>query len=504
MMLRETAGTFLTRQDSSSHSTSKPRPGLLGRHPKSPVPVDLAVLGAGQKLEQRFPDPIWIAGELVEVREARRGRWFGTLRGRESRVEVHVPPNVARQAPAPEAGAAVLVQGTLRIWDRGGEFRIEAVSPPVATHSEGSRAAVRKAAERTLRAEGVFDAPKRPVPSWPRSVAVVSSPRGAAIGDIRSVIRRRAPWVSVNLYDCVVQGPAAPSAIVNALVTAGQSNADLVILTRGGGATDRLDAFDDPVVVRQVARSRLPIIVAVGHERDHTLADLAADVSAPTPSAAAERAVPDREDLSKHLKALGKRIDAAADQRLTRTRVDVERSEHRVARAMRERLTRAQSELRETATRSEEQTRRLLTALRASLVRRDPGSPRSRIGRLITQQLTRADELRSRIDRAMQHHTSVQRARLEASRVPGLFDRLKEGAASDRYRALRLWRSVRALSPSELLSRGYAMVIGPGATTVKGVRDLQSQTELELVFEDGTAAVVVLEVEHRTESREDR
>lgn len=476
---------------------------LLGRKRESPIPVDLAVLGSAQQLEKRFPDKLWFRGELVEVREARAGRLFGSLRGESSRIDLHISPSVAHGVAIPETGTNVLVQGRLRIWEPAGEFRIEATSPLIATDTAGARAATRRAVERQLRAEGVLDARKRPVPSWPRSVAVVTSPRGAAIDDVRSVIRRRAPWVSVQVHECVVQGPGGPLSIARALEAASRSLADLVILTRGGGSTDSLDAFDDPTVVRQVARSRMPIIVAVGHQRDRTLSDLAADVSAPTPSAAAERAVPDRKELSKHVKALSGRIDAAIRQRLIGARTDVGRSERLLTSAVRQCLVSARVKLGQAGRQTDERAGRLLSSMRESLSRLDPGSSRSRIGLLVMQQLTRSDELASRIDRAVRNQVAAQRMRVESSRLTGLFDRLKGTAASDRYRADRLWRSARALSPSELLSRGYAMVIGPGSTTVKGAKDLRSETELDLVFEDGTAAVVVQKVEHRIDYRRD-
>lgn len=521
-MSKELLGARRARAGPDSHSSSKSRRPLLGRHPRSPVPVDYAVMGAAQKLDERFPEPLWISGELADVRQARFGRWFGTLTGTNSRVQIHVPPDVASQGPIPETGAAVLVQGTLSIWERGGEFRIDAVGAPVTVDSEGSRAAVRKATEKVLRAEGIFDSPKRGIPPWPRSVAVVSSPRGAAVGDVRNVIRRRAPWVSIELHECVVQGPAAPSAIVNALLAAGQSDADLVILTRGGGAKDRFDAFDDPVVVRQVARSRIPIIVAVGHQRDHTLADFAADLSAPTPSAAAERAVPDGVQLAKHAKVLAKRVNAGLRERLTAarrdtghtesrvtrsihhkvtaTRIHMERFDSRIGRSMRQQLTAAERELEHARNRTEKRTRGFLRSTRSSLLQLDPGSSHSRMGQLVTQQLTRADQLLGRSVRAMRRHVELQRSRQESLTLGALFDRLKRTAASDRYRVTRLWRSARALSPAHLLSIGYVMAIGPASITVKSVKELSSGIELELVFEDGTATAVVQKIdsEHTT------
>ena len=470
---------------SVSNGTRRPdtgQPAKLGRDRASPVPVEMAVEGADRKLRARFPDPLWFVGELVQVRAGRGGRQFAVLRGGDARIEVHVPPRVTGRAPSPEAGMKVLVRGTLRIWRRSGGFRIEACSALLPTDTRGLRAEMRRIAEGELAAEGVFSRSKRPFPDWPSEVAVISSPRGAAIQDIRAVIHRRAPWVRVRLYPCGVQGPGARDSVVRALEAANRSTASLVIVGRGGGAADDLEVFDDPIVVRSIAASRLPVIAAVGHESDYTLADRAADLRAPTPSAAAERAVPDRSELHRIMRSLAIRLDTALLHQIVVARTDLIRSEDRVGQALWRRVELAHERLDRLG------RVRLGVALR----------------RTVALDVARVARGRADLETNLKRHVERHRRRLDELTPARLRDLLDVGLKAERERVARTSRTIAALSPTAVLARGYALVAKAEGGSVRSVEELEAGGKLRLVLGDGEVAVVIEHLSKRPFKGEDR
>jgi exodeoxyribonuclease VII large subunit len=448
----------------------------LGRTRATAIGVEMVVAGAALKLSQRFPDPLWVVGELVEVRPGPNGRSFAVLRGGSARIHVHVPPAIGRTATPPRPGVLVLVQGTLGIWTPAGSFRLEAKTPLFATDHAGVRAEARRAAECELRAEGIFDRATRALPEWPREVAVVSSPRGAAIHDIRAVISRRAPWTLVRLHECSVQGPAAAQSIVSAMEGANRTRADLIIVARGGGATDSLDAFDQPMLVRAVALSRLPVIVAVGHEPDTTLADLAADVSAPTPSAAAERAVPDRLELQRGLKSLRQRLDTAVTQGLQAVHGAHAELDARIRRS----------------------ANRQMAVDRERLERLNPGRLSDRLQRFVRSERMQLDRQWSGLSSSIRLQLNNHRRELEFTGPAQFILRLQSRTVDSRARLTDLYRTIRALSPHDVLSRGFAMVLDSNNRLVRDLERLGPGSRLQVMLNDGVAAVVVETVTPRS------
>jgi exodeoxyribonuclease VII large subunit len=455
-------------------SARRPTPAVLGRDPASAIPVELAINGLARAFRKRFPGALWLTGELVQVRAARGGRFFAVLRDGSCRADVHLPPGLADQGEMPSPGTMVLVKGRLRIREQAGALRIEAETPLLATPRAGERDEARKAAKRELRAAGLFNKTKRALPAWPAEVAVISSAHGAVIEDVRAVISRRAPWVRVRLYDCAVQGPTAPASVIEALGTANGSAADLIIVARGGGAADDFDAFDHPQVVRAVAASRLPVIVAVGHQPDCTLSDLAADASAGTPSAAAERAVPDGRELRAVLNRAMERIHTAAWHRLVATRTDLIAKKQRGERA-------AQGTLALTRERLEQRNpERLLGGVRR-LLRTGRGTQR---------------HTRDRVGAALRRQLESQRRRAAELAPVVLARKLAALVRDDRQRAAGLVRTVRALSPERLLARGYAIPLwsrAPGGDR----ESLQVGSRFRLLLDDVVVAVVAEDVTQR-------
>jgi exodeoxyribonuclease VII large subunit len=272
------------------------------------IPVAMLTQTAKEVLEGAFP-PIWVRGEVSDFKAHRNGHWYFTLRDAEAQIRCVVWARDRRGIPAaPDDGMQVMALGQLSVYPARGEMqfmirRLEAAGDGL----------WRKAFEQTrarLEADGLL-APerKRALPRYPRRIAVVTSPSGAALHDIISVVGRRAPGVELVVVPTAVQGELAPGELVAALERVSRwREADLVIVGRGGGSREDLWAFNDEAVARALAACPIPTISAVGHEVDVTICDLVADVRAPTPSAAAELAVRSVSELTHEVRALAVRL----------------------------------------------------------------------------------------------------------------------------------------------------------------------------------------------------
>ena len=242
---------------------------------------------------------LWVTGEVSSANE-RNGHIFFTLQESDGSASMQavVWRSQRRQlATLPVAGEQVFLLGQIRVYPQRGQYQLNAVQ--VLPAGAGLQALRRRQLQQRLTAEGLFDPTlKRPLPLYPNRIAVVTSPQGAAWGDIQRTLQARQPGLLVLLSPAVVQGSKAPDTIVTALSRViADGRADLIILARGGGAREDLDCFDSDRVVRAIASCPIPLLTGIGHERDETLADLAADVCAHTPTAAAEQAVPHIQDL---------------------------------------------------------------------------------------------------------------------------------------------------------------------------------------------------------------
>jgi exodeoxyribonuclease VII large subunit len=241
---------------------------------------------------------LWVGGEVSNLSRPASGHMYFTLRGEEAALRcVMWRPDVAKLEVDIQDGDGVEVHGHISVYEAGGLYQLYA--DRIRPRGEGVLFQQFLRLKERLEAEGLF-APerKRALPAWPRRIGVVTSSTAAALRDVIHVLARRYPLVELVLSPAPVQGETAPAAIVQALEAVNaHTHPDLVLLVRGGGSMEDLWAFNDERVVRAIAHSQAPVVVGVGHETDLILADFAADVRAPTPTAAAEVAVPDRLEM---------------------------------------------------------------------------------------------------------------------------------------------------------------------------------------------------------------
>ena len=387
-------------------------------------------------LERGFGS-LWLEAEISNFARPSSGHWYFSLKdaGAQVRCAMFRQRNMLSPFTARD-GQKVLVRARIGLYEPRGEYQL------IIDHMEdaGLGALKRQFEELSakLAAEGLFAADrKRPLPGLPRRIGIVTSPTGAAVRDILHVLARRFPAIPVLIYPVPVQGAQAAADIVAALALAGsRADCDVLILARGGGSLEDLWAFNDERLARAIVASPIPIITGIGHEVDFTIADFAADVRAPTPSAAAELVVPDGEEWLSSFVRLGTRLQ----------------------RGMRRRLQTHLERL------------RWLTG-RAALV-----SPSARL----TQQAQRLDELEQCLSRAMWRRLQDHRERLrwltgraalvspvtrltqQLSRLESLEQRLGRATLATlrraRERLLPLVRTLNAVSPLATLELGYAIV----------------------------------------------
>ncbi len=248
---------------------------------------------------------LWVEGEVSNLSRPSSGHLYFTLKDRNASLRCVMWRNaVMQQAYLPRNGDAIEIHGSISIYEAGGNYQLygDLIRPA----GEGALYQEFMRLKTQLEAEGLFDPQRKlPIPSWPRTIGIVTSPTGAALQDMLDTIRRRFPPLLVVLSPTQVQGEQAPQNIVSALQDLIRLvNPDLILLARGGGSLEDLMAFNDEQVARAIASSPIPIITGIGHETDFTIADFTADLRAPTPTAAAELATPNRADLRRSLEEL--------------------------------------------------------------------------------------------------------------------------------------------------------------------------------------------------------
>ena len=425
---------------------------------------------ASRRLESHFAD-IWVEGEVSNLSRPRSGHVYFTLKDRQAELSVVMFRSSAERLRfSIEAGLKIRCRGKLGIYDARGQFQLTAeTAEPTGV---GALQAAFEQLKAKLAAEGLFHARhKKPLPKLPRTLAVVTSPTGAALQDVLRVAHQRCP-VRVVICPTPVQGSGAAMEVVAALRRADDMGADVIILTRGGGSLEDLQAFNNEGVARAIFSARTPVISAVGHEVDITIADLVADVRAPTPSGAAEVAVPVMEELRQRLRVERTRLWRALQHRLGRADLTLER--------LRGRLGTPSDVLNRGRMRLDDRLGLLEAAMARELRRR-----RERLDHLRARLSAHEPRARLARDRGALHelHTRLGSA---ARR------RLEQGRSSLAREAGRL----QALSPLAVLSRGYAVVLDPRRELVRRVDQLAAGDRVRVKFHRGEARCTVNDVVH--------
>ena len=409
-------------------------------------------------LEGSFP-LLWVEGELTNLAQPASGHIYFSLKDEAAQVRCAMfRPRRLLLGFRPVNGQHVLVRARVSLYEGRGEFQL------IVEHMEpAGEGALRMELERLkqrLAAEGLFDpAQKRPLPPFPRCLGIITSPTGAAIRDLLAVLRRRFPALPVILYPAQVQGEGAVDELVAALELANRrGECDLLILARGGGSLEDLMAFNAEALARAIRRSAIPVVTGIGHEIDTSIADLAADQRAATPSAAAELVSPSAEHLAQRLHAFERRLGSQEARILAALRQRLAAAERHLSLVHPlGRVQRRQQQVDELARRLAEALGRRLERGGARWQRLDARLQAASPVRLIAQMRARSVAAAGHLRRVMPGLIGSRRARLAVA-VQGL----------------------EALSPLATLARGYALVRRlPDRQVVRDARELAPGSEIE-------------------------
>jgi exodeoxyribonuclease VII large subunit len=436
--------------------------------PKS-YTVSQLVQAASRALEARLGE-VWVEGELSNLRQPGSGHLYFTLKDARAQLAVVIfRTAAARLKFTLEDGLKLRCRGRLGIYDAQGRFQLTADAAEPA--GLGAQQLALAQLKRKLEAEGLFDpARKKPLPFLPRRVAVVTSPSGAALRDIVRVLHDRFP-LQIVVCGAAVQGAEAPFEIREAIARADRLGVDLILLGRGGGSSEDLSAFNNEGVARAIAAARTPIVSAVGHETDVTIADLVADRRAPTPSVAAEMAVPLLAELEGQLALARGRLARSVRRQLEAAGLRLSGARARLG-SPRTLIDRARMQLDELAgrlggaeTSSLARERRRLQAVRDRLAAEEPRARLARRrGELHDLEVRLAAAIRLRLGRAGHAH-GREVARLDA------------------------------LSPLAVLARGYGLVYGPGGELLRDAGTVEVDDPLQVRLQRGRLRCRVTEVE---------
>lgn len=385
-------------------------------------------------LEKTYPF-IWISGEISNFRVPSSGHFYFTLKDANAQIFAVMFKGQNRGLKfMPEDGMSVTGFGRIGVYPPRGSYQLilEYLEPSGA----GALQAAFEQLKKKLAEEGVFDtAQKRPIPFLPSKIVIISSPTGAVVHDIIRIIHRRFPDIPIDIIPVKVQGDGAVDDIVSALRLANETTAaDTIIVARGGGSLEDLAAFNSEAVAREIFASAIPVISAVGHETDFTIADFTADLRAPTPSAAAELAVPVKADLEYTLQTYGRRL-LSSMQRL----VDDDRHK---AKKLSKRLIHPKRRLDDMMLRLDDQTTRMINAAENSIVRKKQHLT-WQAGRLQT-----ASPLRQTA--SSREHLIRCVARMETA--------VKSSLRFKRATVEALESRISGLNPKAVLDRGYSIV----------------------------------------------
>ncbi len=432
--------------------------------------VSALVSAVRSHIEREYSD-CWVEGEISNLRSPDSGHMYFTLKEESAQIRVVMFRSSAKLLRfRPENGLRVTVRGRITVYEDRGELQISAefMEPSGA----GALQLAFEQLKARLEAEGLFDpARKRPIPSLPQRIGVITSPQGAALRDILNILARRHYSANVLIYPAQVQGDSAPAEVTAGLGYFNRTRAvEVIIIARGGGSAEDLAAFNHEGLARAVAASEIPVISAIGHETDFTIVDFVADLRAPTPSAAAELVIRSRQEIEAQVEEMHRRVERAIRYRLLIARQELtERAQHGAFARMMDGINRRQQKLDDLRFRIEKAQSRYFERCRrrwetASAAVRHYDARR------------RLAAIRQQLDARVATLVAATHARLLAGR-----------AALDRRTA-----SLEALSPVAILNRGYALVFDADGQLVKDAAGLKAGDEISARLARGRVRARVL------------
>lgn len=419
---------------------------------------------------------VWLTGELSNLAMPSSGHWYFSLKDISAQVRCAMFKGNNRRVPfRPQDGMQVLVQARVSLYEPRGDYQliIESMQPA----GDGMLALRFEELKRRLGAEGLFDeGRKRPLPREPRAVGLVTSATGAALHDMLTVLERRAPDLPVFIYPTQVQGSAATSQIVAAITLANRrAEVDVLIVGRGGGSLEDLWCFNEEAVARAIAGSAIPVVSAVGHEVDVTISDFAADLRAPTPSAAAELVAPDRSARAQRLVHLKQRLVQAISRRQTAAR-------HGFA------LLQKRLDHQDPKRRLEQQSQRL-----------DELS--GRLQQLLNLRLHQGERRLANLELRLQARSpstllaaGKRRHQLAEERLHTLMSKRQDLAA---HRLAMLSARLDGVSPLATLGRGYSITRTPSGEVISRAAQVSPGQQLVTTLAEGDLRVRVEEVHNQ-------
>lgn len=453
-----------------SNNTRPKSDSILQTGEKQILSVSQLNRRARQLLETHL-SVLWVEGELTNLARPSSGHWYFTLKDDNAQIRCAMFRNRNRGVNfQPEGGQQILVRGRISLYENRGDYQL------IAEHIEpaglGALHHQYELLKAKLASEGLFDEQlKLPIPAFPRHLAVITSPTGAAIRDVLHVVKHRFPALPISIYPCPVQGHEAAAGIVRALTLVNaRADCDLIILTRGGGSLEDLWPFNEEAVARAIASSSIPVISAIGHETDTTISDYVADARAPTPSAAAALASPNSTELKDLFSGYGHRL-----LRLTFATITAlaEALHH-----LRKRLRHPGETLNKQGQHLDHLEIRLLKGLQLQIQNR-----RLRLEHVLAR---------------FQKHTPQAKLTQLSDRIRYNQERLRTGikhtlvAKNDEFTAIT--GLLQAVSPLNTLARGYAIVQNHDQQLITHIADTQEQDQITVTITDGVLGCEVLHI----------
>ncbi|MET1179744.1 exodeoxyribonuclease VII large subunit [Peribacillus simplex] len=443
----------------------------------------LSVSALTKYIKRKFDaDPhlqnVYIKGEISNFKQHTSGHMYFTLKDEKARLlSVMFAANNKGMKFLPENGMKVLVKGDISLYEAGGQYQLYVKS--MAPDGVGDLYLAYEQLKKKLEAAGLFLAEhKKPIPQYPKSVGVITSPTGAALRDILITIKRRYPIARIIVYPALVQGNNAAKSIAKAISMANaRAESDVLIVGRGGGSIEELWAFNEEIVAESIYDSDIPVISAVGHETDFTIADFVADMRAPTPTGAAELAVPHLNEILERLMNRKNRLTRSIQEAVNFERTRLTRMErsyafrypHKMYEQKLEQLDKTMDRLGRTSTRYFMKKRDELNQLNDILKKQHP-----------EQAVQNAkDEL--------QQHAKVLRRAMEA------IYRQKS------QQFVHVTATLSALSPLKIMERGYGLVFAEDETLVKSTQQVSKGDKIAVSIKDGTLECEIKEIKERIE-----